>query len=171
MGSRCKFAHGPEELRVADAPPRAPNARYKTKLCKNFGPYASNYCPYGLRCEFIHPNDKEYALVEAMRFYFSSMMCLATTGRREHTSDDSAIGSGSSESGGSMAHAKALAKAREGMQAPTVPIKFLRRRSMSQLTLKRFNSIENLDVAASCSQLANLEFNRGPMNSILSPLK
>uniref|UniRef100_A0A8L8Q5S9 Tristetraprolin n=1 Tax=Heligmosomoides polygyrus TaxID=6339 RepID=A0A8L8Q5S9_HELPZ len=62
MGYRCKFAHGPEELRAAD-PPRAPNARYKTKLCKNFGPYASNYCPYGLRCEFIHPNDKEYALV------------------------------------------------------------------------------------------------------------
>ncbi|KAK6020835.1 hypothetical protein OSTOST_13504, partial [Ostertagia ostertagi] len=203
-------------------PPRAPNARYKTKLCKNFGPYASNYCPYGLRCEFIHPNDKEYALVcpnpnhlsarnpntienfsqnmcnvtpetvcEAPpisvtrsavkpaaekillknRNIAGSMMCLATTGRREHTSDDSAIGSGSSESGGSMAHVKALARARESMQAPTVPMKFLRRRSMSQLTLKRFNSIENLDVAASCSQLANLEFNRGQMNSILSPLK
>ncbi|KAK6046412.1 hypothetical protein COOONC_16083 [Cooperia oncophora] len=99
-----------------------------------------------------------------------SMMCLATAGRREHNSDDSAIGSGSSESGGSLAHAKALARARENMQAPTVPMKFLRRRSMSQLTLKRFNSIENIDVAASCSQLANLELNRGPM-SILSPLK
>ncbi|XGW20675.1 hypothetical protein V3C99_004005 [Haemonchus contortus] len=221
MGSRCKFAHGLEELRVADAPPRAPNARYKTKLCKNFGPYASNYCPYGLRCEFIHPNDKEYALVcpvpsrpptrnpnvienisqnmcnvtpeticEAPpisvtrsavkpaaekillknRNIAGSMMCLATAGRREHNSDDSAIGSGSSESGGSLAHAKALARARENFQVPTVPMKFIRRRSMSQLTLKRFNSIENLDVAASCSQLANLELNRGSMN-ILSPLK
>lgn len=221
MGYRCKFAHGPEELRAADAPPRAPNARYKTKLCKNFGPYASNYCPYGLRCEFIHPNDKEYALVcpasshpptrnstkaenlsqnmcnvtpETVcdgppiavtrsavkpaaekillknRNVAGSMMCLATAGRREHTSDDSAIGSGSSESGGSLAHVKALTRARESIQAQTVPMKFLRRRSMSQLTLKRFNSIENLDVAASCSQLANLELNRSPMN-LMSPLK
>uniref|UniRef100_A0A0K0CUB1 C3H1-type domain-containing protein n=1 Tax=Angiostrongylus cantonensis TaxID=6313 RepID=A0A0K0CUB1_ANGCA len=128
---------------------RIPNARYKTKLCKNFGPYAPNYCPYGLRCEFIHPNDKEYALVCSTTSQLSrnphnvgnmsqnmcnitpetvceappiavtrsavkpapekillknrniagSMMCLATTGRREQTSDDSAIGSGSSESG------------------------------------------------------------------------
>lgn len=116
-------------------------------------------------------------------------MCLATAGRREHTSDDSAIGSGSSESGGSLAHVKALtryllrvgysgnecaaacaSRARESIQAQTVPMKFLRRRSMSQLTLKRFNSIENLDVAASCSQLANLELNRSPMN-LMSPLK
>ncbi|VDM61673.1 unnamed protein product [Angiostrongylus costaricensis] len=212
MGNRCKFAHGPEELRVADATQRIPNARYKTKLCKNFGPYASNYCPYGLRCEFIHPNDKEYALVVSHQFFkafflmiiqiylslvFSksppiavtrsavkpapekillknrniagSMMCLATTGRREQTSDDSAIGSGSSESGGSYAHVKALTRAR-GVPAAVVPIKFLRRRSMSQLTLKRFNSIENLDIAASCSQLANLEQNRKPIG-ILSPLK
>lgn len=220
MGSRCKFAHGPEELRVSDAPPRAQNARYKTKLCKNFGPYTSNYCPYGLRCEFIHPNDKEYELVShpmrhsarnpaAMESFSQSisnitpdmacetlpiavtrsaakpapekillknrnvagsMMCLASTGRREQASDDSAIGSGSSECGGSLAQAKALARAREGFLSPSVPIKFLRRRSMSQLTLKRFNSIENLDVAASCSQLANLEQNRVPMN-VLSPLK
>ncbi|VDM66558.1 unnamed protein product [Strongylus vulgaris] len=63
MGNRCKFAHGPEELRTAEIPQRPPNSRYKTKLCKNFGPYSSNYCPYGLRCEFIHPSDKEYALL------------------------------------------------------------------------------------------------------------
>ncbi|WKX91377.1 hypothetical protein Q1695_009879 [Nippostrongylus brasiliensis] len=221
MGSRCKFAHGPEELRVADAPPKAPNARYKTKLCKNFGPFASNYCPYGLRCEFIHPNDKEYALVcpapphpssrnpnhidnlsqnmcnvtpENMcdappicvtrsavkpaaekillknRNIAGSMMCLASTGKREHPSDDSAIGSGSSESGGSVTHAKVMARARESIQTQTVPIKFLRRRSMSQLTLKRFKSTENLDVAASCSQLANLDLNHAPM-SVFSPLK
>lgn len=220
MGNRCKFAHGPEELRVVDATQRIPNARYKTKLCKNFGPYAPNYCPYGLRCEFIHPNDKEYALVCSTTSQLSrnphnvgnmsqnmcnitpetvceappiavtrsavkpapekillknrniagSMMCLATTGRREQTSDDSAIGSGSSESGGSYAHVKALTRAREGVPAAVVPIKFLRRRSMSQLTLKRFNSIENLDIAASCSQLANLEQNRKPIG-ILSPLK
>ncbi|KJH53486.1 hypothetical protein DICVIV_00229 [Dictyocaulus viviparus] len=220
MGNRCKFAHGPEELRVADAAPRALNARYKTKLCKNFGPYASNYCPYGLRCEFIHPNDKEYALVCSTtsqqtrnlhtvgnisqnmcnitpetecepppisvtrsaikpaaekillknRNIAGSMMCLATTGRREQISDDSAIGSGSSESGVSCAQVKALTRARGSVPATVVPIKFLRRRSMSQLTLKRFNSIENLDIAASCSQLACLEQNRRAL-SIFSPLK
>ncbi|EYC00903.1 hypothetical protein Y032_0112g328 [Ancylostoma ceylanicum] len=218
MGNRCKFAHGQEELRVAEAPQRPPNLRYKTKLCKNFGPYSSNYCPYGLRCEFIHPNDKEYALLcsapprqirntanagngpqnvgdvtpetvcEAPpvavtrsaakpaaekillknRNIAGSMVCLATAGRREQASDDSAIGSGSSECGASLAQAKALARARDGTSFPTVPIKFLRRRSMSQFTLKRFNSSENLDVAASCSQLAALEHNRAPM---FSPLK
>ncbi|RCN30481.1 hypothetical protein ANCCAN_23745 [Ancylostoma caninum] len=96
------------------------------------------------------------------------MVCLATAGRREQASDDSAIGSGSSECGASLAQAKALARARDGTSFPTVPIKFLRRRSMSQFTLKRFNSSENLDVAASCSQLAALEHNRAPM---FSPLK
>lgn len=222
MGNRCKFAHGAEELRVAEAASRIPNARYKTKLCKNFGPYASNYCPYGLRCEFIHPNDKEYALLfqcsttsqaprnshtignisqnmcnvtpetvcEAPpisvtrsaikpaaekillknRNIAGSMMCLATVGRREQVSDDSALGSGSSESGGSCAYVRALARAREVVPATVVPIKFLRRRSMSQLTLKRFNSIEKLDVTASCSHLANLEQCRRPLG-ILSPLK
>ncbi|KAJ1361902.1 mRNA decay activator protein zfp36 [Parelaphostrongylus tenuis] len=225
MGNRCKFAHGSEELRVIpDAVgfkvQRIPNSRYKTKLCKNFGPYASNYCPYGTRCEFIHPNDKEYAFVcssasqasrnshnvgnmsQSMcnvtpetvceappnsvtrsavkpaaekillknRNVAGSMMCLPTIGRREQSSDDSAVGSGSSESGVSCAHAKALTRAREGVPAALVPIKFLRRRSMSQLTLKRFNSIENLDIAASCSQLANLDQNRKQLG-VLSPFK
>ncbi|CAJ0594759.1 unnamed protein product [Cylicocyclus nassatus] len=220
MGSRCKFAHGPEELRVAETQPqRQLNSRYKTKLCKNFGPYSSNYCPYGLRCEFIHPTDKEYALlcsrqgrnpaangngpqhvgdvtpetvseappavtrsaakpaVEEIllknRNIAGSMVCLATAGRREQAYDDSAIGSGSSDCGASLAHAKALAKsvnilARDSGNVP-VPIKFLRRRSMSQFTLKRFNSSEHLDIAASCSQLAAIE-HRTPI-SMFSPLK
>lgn len=220
MGTRCKFAHGPEELRVLDQPPRPPNTRYKTKLCKNFGPFSSNYCPYGLRCEFIHPSDKEYALVASSmhrsarglnhvdslsqnacnvtpetlcdeppisvtrsavkpavekillknRNVAGSMMCLASTGRRDHASDDSAIGSGSSENGGSLAQVRTVARAREGVEVPNVPMKFLRRRSMSQMTLKRFNSIENLDVAASCSQLANLDRNPSTMR-VFSPMK
>ncbi|KAK6728858.1 hypothetical protein RB195_006119 [Necator americanus] len=201
MGARCKFAHGPEELRVTETPQRAPNSRYKTKLCKNFGPYSANYCPYGLRCEFIHPTDKEYALLCSAppprqvrcqtvvgnvtrsavkpaaekillknRNIAGSMVCLATAGRRDQTSDDSAIGSGSSECGASLAQARALARVRDSVSVPTVPIKFLRRRSMSQFTLKRFNSSENLDIAASCSQLAAIEQNRGP-TSMFSPLK
>ncbi|CAD6184238.1 unnamed protein product [Caenorhabditis auriculariae] len=63
MGSRCKFAHGPEELRTVDAPVRMANNKYKTKLCKNFSRGANGFCPYGLRCEFIHPNDKEFQTV------------------------------------------------------------------------------------------------------------
>jgi len=32
--------------------PEFVHEKYKTKLCKSF--HASNYCPYGLRCIFIH---------------------------------------------------------------------------------------------------------------------
>ncbi|EFP01530.1 CRE-MEX-5 protein [Caenorhabditis remanei] len=60
MGSRCKFAHGLKELRSTDAPARYPNNKYKTKLCKNFARGGSGFCPYGLRCEFVHPTDKEF---------------------------------------------------------------------------------------------------------------
>ncbi|CAO4361546.1 unnamed protein product [Caenorhabditis nigoni] len=60
MGSRCKFAHGLKELRSTDAPSRYPNNKYKTKLCKNFARGGTGFCPYGLRCEFVHPTDKEF---------------------------------------------------------------------------------------------------------------
>ncbi|CAI2303643.1 unnamed protein product [Caenorhabditis sp. 36 PRJEB53466] len=60
MGSRCKFAHGLKELRSADVPVRYPNNKYKTKLCKNFARGGTGFCPYGLRCEFVHPTDKEF---------------------------------------------------------------------------------------------------------------
>ncbi|CAB3405796.1 unnamed protein product [Caenorhabditis bovis] len=61
MGSRCKFAHGLKELRTVEMPVRATNNKYKTKLCKNFARGGSGFCPYGLRCEFVHPTDKEFS--------------------------------------------------------------------------------------------------------------
>uniref|UniRef100_A0A1I7TK77 C3H1-type domain-containing protein n=1 Tax=Caenorhabditis tropicalis TaxID=1561998 RepID=A0A1I7TK77_9PELO len=60
MGSRCKFAHGLKELRSSDVPTRYPNNKYKTKLCKNYARGGTGFCPYGLRCEFVHPTDKEF---------------------------------------------------------------------------------------------------------------
>uniref|UniRef100_A0A1I7XHK8 C3H1-type domain-containing protein n=1 Tax=Heterorhabditis bacteriophora TaxID=37862 RepID=A0A1I7XHK8_HETBA len=156
MGDRCKFAHGTEDLRALELTPRAPNVKYKTKLCKNFLPFASGFCPYGLRCEFIHPTDKEYSTVVGVNMQQSqprqsrpsalpnmcdvtpetmiegsvptvtrsamkaapekiilknrnvagSMMCLASVCKKDTVSDDSAIGSGSSESGGSLSSSK-----------------------------------------------------------------
>uniref|UniRef100_A0A8R1DUW1 C3H1-type domain-containing protein n=1 Tax=Caenorhabditis japonica TaxID=281687 RepID=A0A8R1DUW1_CAEJA len=46
-------------LRTAE-PLRFPNNKYKTKLCKNFARGGTGFCPYGLRCEFVHPSDKEF---------------------------------------------------------------------------------------------------------------
>ncbi|KAL1460832.1 hypothetical protein WDU94_012775 [Cyamophila willieti] len=43
----CKFAHGPEELRMVFRHPR-----YRTKYCENY--HNNAYCPYGPRCYFIH---------------------------------------------------------------------------------------------------------------------
>ncbi|CAL2029402.1 unnamed protein product [Caenorhabditis brenneri] len=60
MGARCKFAHGLKELRSSDVPTRYPNNKYKTKLCKNYARGGTGFCPYGLRCEFVHPTDKEF---------------------------------------------------------------------------------------------------------------
>lgn len=44
---RCRYAHGPEELR-----PVARSNQYKTKLCKSY--HESGSCLYGVRCTFIH---------------------------------------------------------------------------------------------------------------------
>ncbi|KAF8367560.1 mex-6 [Pristionchus pacificus] len=66
MGGSCKFAHGNQELRVPERPLRAiNNPKYKTKMCKNFEPGASGLCAYAERCEYIHPNDREYAAYRA----------------------------------------------------------------------------------------------------------
>lgn len=46
-GSRCRFAHGNEELMAKNVP-----KSYKSKLCKSFD--QKHFCPYGLRCTFIH---------------------------------------------------------------------------------------------------------------------
>ncbi|KHJ95877.1 hypothetical protein OESDEN_04168 [Oesophagostomum dentatum] len=174
MGNRCKFAHGPEELRVAE-PCAAPPRQGRNPPSVGNGP--QNVCdvtpetvceapPVAVTRSAVKPAAEKILLRN--RNIAGSMVCLATVGRREQASDDSAIGSGSSECGASLAHAKALARARDNV--PSVPIKFLRRRSMSQFTLKRFNSSENLDVAASCSQLTAIDHNRGPI-SMFSPLK
>uniref|UniRef100_A0A914GYM5 C3H1-type domain-containing protein n=1 Tax=Globodera rostochiensis TaxID=31243 RepID=A0A914GYM5_GLORO len=53
FGTKCRFAHGPEELRVATVPLPI-NDKYKTRLCDK---YASGVCPFGERCLFIHPKD------------------------------------------------------------------------------------------------------------------
>lgn len=47
FNTRCKFAHGTEELRVVFRHPR-----YRTKLCDNY--HNTGFCPYGPRCYFIH---------------------------------------------------------------------------------------------------------------------
>jgi len=50
--TRCKFAHGEEELREM-AHNGVEHPKYKTKPCKNFT--ISGLCPFGSRCLFIHP--------------------------------------------------------------------------------------------------------------------
>ncbi|GIL99267.1 hypothetical protein Vretimale_4428, partial [Volvox reticuliferus] len=46
-GSKCQFAHGPEELR-----PVVRHPKYKTENCRTFA--ATGACQYGSRCRFIH---------------------------------------------------------------------------------------------------------------------
>ncbi|KAG2193421.1 hypothetical protein INT47_006618, partial [Mucor saturninus] len=46
-GKRCRYAHGPEELR-----PISRSNQYKTKTCKAY--HEGGSCPYGIRCTFIH---------------------------------------------------------------------------------------------------------------------
>ena len=47
-GSKCQFAHGPQELRIN----MEHNRSYKTKGCHTFA--KKGYCCYGSRCNFIH---------------------------------------------------------------------------------------------------------------------
>lgn len=51
-GSKCQFAHGPEELRGINRHPK-----YKTELCRTF--HSIGFCPYGIRCHFVHNNDDD----------------------------------------------------------------------------------------------------------------
>lgn len=46
-GKRCRYAHGPGELR-----PISRSNQYKTKTCKAY--HEGGSCPYGIRCTFIH---------------------------------------------------------------------------------------------------------------------
>ncbi|XP_075906063.1 mRNA decay activator protein ZFP36L1 [Nelusetta ayraudi] len=51
-GSKCQFAHGPEELRDLNRHPK-----YKTEPCRTF--HTIGFCPYGMRCHFVHNNEEE----------------------------------------------------------------------------------------------------------------
>lgn len=55
-GSKCQFAHGPEELRGINRHPK-----YKTELCRTF--HSIGFCPYGIRCHFVHNNDDDAHLL------------------------------------------------------------------------------------------------------------
>lgn len=46
-GTKCQFAHGPEELRDLNRHPK-----YKTEPCRTF--HSIGFCPYGIRCHFVH---------------------------------------------------------------------------------------------------------------------
>jgi hypothetical protein len=47
-GSKCQFAHGPQDLRIN----MEHNRSYKTKGCHAFA--KKGYCCFGDRCNFIH---------------------------------------------------------------------------------------------------------------------
>lgn len=53
-GTRCKFAHGDEDLRmIPEEPPKIFNSpKYRTELCVKYHLLGS--CPYGERCSYIH---------------------------------------------------------------------------------------------------------------------
>ncbi|KAK1785747.1 hypothetical protein P4O66_003104 [Electrophorus voltai] len=51
-GSKCQFAHGPEELRGINRHPK-----YKTEPCRTF--HSIGFCPYGIRCHFVHNNEDD----------------------------------------------------------------------------------------------------------------
>ncbi|RCH78748.1 hypothetical protein CU097_002013 [Rhizopus azygosporus] len=50
-GERCRYAHGPDELRNISRP-----SQYKTKACRSY--YKEGACPYGVRCTFKHLSDE-----------------------------------------------------------------------------------------------------------------
>ena len=50
-GSKCRFAHGKEEL-VS----KVQGSNYKKEKCKSF--FEKGYCPYGSRCQFQHDERK-----------------------------------------------------------------------------------------------------------------
>lgn len=51
-GSKCQFAHGPDELRDLSRHPK-----YKTEPCRTF--HTIGFCPYGMRCHFVHNNEEK----------------------------------------------------------------------------------------------------------------
>lgn len=53
-GSKCQFAHGPDELRDLNRHPK-----YKTEPCRTF--HSIGFCPYGIRCHFVHNAEDDCA--------------------------------------------------------------------------------------------------------------
>jgi butyrate response factor 1 len=80
-GTKCQFAHGPDELRSV-----ARHWRYKTILCSTY--HSTGFCPYGSRCNFIHdelvaPNANDQVSISSTFYeclfvpkYFSSFSLL-----------------------------------------------------------------------------------------------
>lgn len=60
-GSKCRFAHGKEELII-----KQQNINYKKKPCKSF--WERGYCNYGSRCCFIH-NEKTFLNISFSYYY------------------------------------------------------------------------------------------------------
>lgn len=59
-GSKCQFAHGPNELR-----PVMRHPKYKTELCRSWVETGS--CPYGRRCRFIHQDNPTDAAIRVQQ--------------------------------------------------------------------------------------------------------
>lgn len=53
FGDSCAFAHGGVELQEKKHVP----VKYKTRLCKQY--HSNLYCPYGIRCQFLHNTTDE----------------------------------------------------------------------------------------------------------------
>ncbi len=53
-GSKCRFAHGQEELKTNPI-----NTNYKKKPCKSY--METGFCPFGFRCSFRHEDKNEKA--------------------------------------------------------------------------------------------------------------
>lgn len=47
FGRKCMYAHGLDDLRTLDQPPR-----YKSEACRNYN--SADGCPYGKRCMYKH---------------------------------------------------------------------------------------------------------------------
>ena len=60
-GSKCRFAHGKEELIE-----KIHEANYKKEKCKSF--HEKGFCPYGYRCQFQH-DERNFKNINISYFY------------------------------------------------------------------------------------------------------
>ncbi|EIE76095.1 hypothetical protein RO3G_00799 [Rhizopus delemar RA 99-880] len=81
-GKRCRYAHGPEELRAV---PRS--SQYKTKACRSY--HEKGACPYGVRCTFKHLNDEPtIVLKQNSKQIWNSMLGLSIAHYRVKANND-----------------------------------------------------------------------------------